>query len=103
MLAICEPCFASRMIPEYAVLGGAKADVSDVNGLGKVVGKNSHERVTQVLVEEKLHTTELARRRSRAAAKASAARMSLRDRSGEAFKIASPVIPPASTPARRRP
>ena len=73
------------MIPELAVLGGAKADVPDVSGCGKVVAKNSHERVTQVRVEEKLHATQLARRRSRAAANASAARMSLRDKSGKSF------------------
>ena len=81
--------------PELAVLGGAKADVPDVSGCGKVVGKNSHQRVTQVRVEEKLHGTELARRRSRAAAKASAARMSQRDRSGKSFKISSSLIPAA--------
>src|SRR5882672_7843352 len=62
---------------------------------GKLVGKNSHKLVTQVLVEEQLHATELARRRSRAAANARAARMSSRARSGKSLRISSSVIPPA--------
>src|SRR5712691_6213269 len=59
------------------------------------MGEDPHQLVTDVLVEEQLHATELARRRSRAAAKASAARMSSRVRSGKSLRIASSVIPPA--------
>src|SRR5271166_6434373 len=45
--------------------------------------------------EEQLHATELARRRSRAAAKAKTARMSSRVRSAKSLRISSSVIPPA--------
>src|ERR687892_815058 len=50
---------------------------------------------TDVLVKEQLHATEFARRRSRAAANASVARISSRVRSGKSLRISSSVIPPA--------
>jgi hypothetical protein len=52
--------------PILPVLRGAKVDVSDVRAAGKVVHEDSHELVTQILVEEQLRATELARRHSRA-------------------------------------
>src|SRR2546422_671375 len=52
-------------------------------------------RSNSAIATEQLHATELARRRSRAAAKARAARISSRVRSGKSLRIASSVIPPA--------
>src|SRR5213593_2639167 len=55
-----------------------------------------HELGAQVLVEEQLHPAdELARRRSRLAAKARQARISSTVRSGKSARICASVMPPA--------
>src|SRR5258705_13873900 len=88
------------VVPILLILSGAKANVSHVHAAGKVAGENSHEFVDQVLVKQQRHATELASRRSRAAANARAARMSSRVRSGKSLRISSSVIPPARYSSR---
>ena len=61
----------------------------------EVVRERLSESVADVFIEEQLHATELANRRSRAAAKARQARMSSRVRSGKSVRTWSSVMPAA--------
>lgn len=68
---------------------------SNVRAVAELVREYFNEPVAHVLVEEQLHATELSRRRSQAAANASAARMSSRVRFGKSRRISSSAMPPA--------
>ncbi len=75
--------------PEHRVRRTTKSERTDMCRSGIVGAEKSDQFRTEILVEEQLHSTEVARRRSRSAAKAKHARMSSRVRSGKSASIRS--------------
>src|SRR5882672_9433493 len=82
--------------PDLVIGLPAQSQVLHVSRAGIRAGQDLDQPRTQVLVEEQLHAAgELPRRRSRAAANESAARMSSRLSEGKSARIWSSLIPPA--------
>ena len=71
--------FVAHVIPNLPILGTAQADAPDAGAARKLAGHRAGQSWAHVLVEEHLHATQVSSRRSRAAAKARQARMSLKD------------------------
>ena len=83
------------MLPEVVVDVTLQSDIPDRHAAWIAGGNQADQARAQIFVEEELHATELARRRSREAANARHARMSSSVRSGKSATISVSRMPPA--------
>ena len=90
----CQP-LPSRVVPYLFVVSAPEFYARDVCACRILTGQEFNQSWAKILIEEKLHATELDKRRSRAAANARHARMSSLLRSGKSLRISASLIPPA--------
>src|SRR5437867_521323 len=86
------------MLPNLSVAGLVEAEQSNLGGSWKEICQPGAELVTEILIEQQLHTA-VSIRDSRSAAKARDARMSSSVSSGKSAMISSCDIPAANHPS----
>jgi len=83
------------MLPDSRILRPEQSDISNVGRSRINIRQLSRQPERKVLIEEQLHRGAEKSRRSRSAAKRSAARISSEERSGKSARISSCDIPEA--------